>query len=282
MPSKPKPSPLPTWHQALGQASTDKRLDILRLIGACGSISQAAREAGVSYKAAWQAIDTLSNLAGTPLVERAVGGSGGGGALVTPAGQALLEGAEWMAQARQEVLARLAARPNASSPSSPFSSAQSPLALGLRTSMRNQLRAEVLGLSAHQGAVRVRLRIRGGATSVGGAGGAELQARITRDSAQLLDLRVGQSVLALCKATAVQVSTEGQGLPAATSSNALHGVVVRAAASGRSFMEASLHLNDGSHWVGMFSRQPEGPVLRVGDTAVARFDAAAVVIALEG
>ena len=38
------------------------------------------RQLGVSYKAAWQAIDTLTNLAGAPLVERTVGGSGGGGA----------------------------------------------------------------------------------------------------------------------------------------------------------------------------------------------------------
>ena len=60
----------------LGQHSTDKRIDILRRIGAGGSISEAARQAGVSYKAAWQAIETLSNLAGTPLVMKAVGGSG--------------------------------------------------------------------------------------------------------------------------------------------------------------------------------------------------------------
>ena len=58
---------------ALGHALTDKRIDILRQIGACGSISQAARAVGVSYKAAWQALDTLTNLAGSPLVSRAVG-----------------------------------------------------------------------------------------------------------------------------------------------------------------------------------------------------------------
>lgn len=42
----------------------DKRIDILRRIGDVGSISEAARRAGVSYKAAWQAIETLNNLAG--------------------------------------------------------------------------------------------------------------------------------------------------------------------------------------------------------------------------
>src|SRR6218665_3710708 len=39
---------------ALGHAHADKRIDILRHIGVCGSISQAARAVGVSYKAGWR------------------------------------------------------------------------------------------------------------------------------------------------------------------------------------------------------------------------------------
>jgi molybdate transport system regulatory protein len=66
--------------EALGHTISDKRLEILRRVGQSSSISQAAREAGISYKAAWQALDTLSNLSGWVLVERTVGGSGGGGA----------------------------------------------------------------------------------------------------------------------------------------------------------------------------------------------------------
>ena len=61
--------------KALGHSKTDKRIDILRRLQDAGSISEAARRAGVSYKAAWQAIDILSNLAGTPLVEKVVGGA---------------------------------------------------------------------------------------------------------------------------------------------------------------------------------------------------------------
>ncbi|WP_430749762.1 winged helix-turn-helix domain-containing protein, partial [Comamonas thiooxydans] len=60
--------------QALGYDMADRRIAILRGIAQSGSISQAARDVGVSYKAAWQAIDTLTNLAGVPLVERSVGG----------------------------------------------------------------------------------------------------------------------------------------------------------------------------------------------------------------
>ena len=56
------------YAQAFGHETTDKRLDILQRIGEVGSISEAARGANVSYKAAWQALETLSNLAGAPLV----------------------------------------------------------------------------------------------------------------------------------------------------------------------------------------------------------------------
>ena len=45
---------------------TDRRIDILRRIADVGSISEAARSAGMSYKSAWQAVETLTNLAGTP------------------------------------------------------------------------------------------------------------------------------------------------------------------------------------------------------------------------
>ena len=75
----------PTIHfeEALGSAVTDKRIEVLKAVQQVGSISEAARACGVSYKAAWQAVETLSNLAGVALIEKAVGGSGGGGAELT-------------------------------------------------------------------------------------------------------------------------------------------------------------------------------------------------------
>ena len=50
------------------------RVDLLAAIGETGSISQAAKALGVSYKGAWDAIDAMNNLAGEALVERATGG----------------------------------------------------------------------------------------------------------------------------------------------------------------------------------------------------------------
>ncbi|HET9817839.1 MAG TPA: hypothetical protein VFP92_01570 [Rhodanobacteraceae bacterium] len=59
------------------------RIALLERIAASGSISQAARDVGMSYKAAWDAMD---NLAAGPLVARKVGGRHGGGTQPTARG----------------------------------------------------------------------------------------------------------------------------------------------------------------------------------------------------
>ena len=60
-----------------------QRIALLQHIAEQGSITRAAKSAGMSYKAAWDAIDELNNLAQKPLVERIVGGKGGGCLLYT-------------------------------------------------------------------------------------------------------------------------------------------------------------------------------------------------------
>lgn len=60
-----------------------QRIALLAQIAELGSITRAAKAVGISYKGAWDAIDELNNLAERPLVERSVGGKGGGGARLT-------------------------------------------------------------------------------------------------------------------------------------------------------------------------------------------------------
>ena len=62
------------------------RIALLAAIQQTGSITGAAKAVGMSYKAAWDAIDTMNNLAGTALVVRATGGKGGGGTTLTREG----------------------------------------------------------------------------------------------------------------------------------------------------------------------------------------------------
>ncbi|EYC51926.1 ModE family transcriptional regulator [Hylemonella gracilis str. Niagara R] len=260
--------------EVLGFEASDKRIDILRRIGQVGSISEAARGAGVSYKAAWQALETLGNLAGLPLVEKVVGGSGGGGAALTAAGQRVLQAADALARARQQALASLDSK---AGDGAATGAASSRAASALRTSMRNQFACTVGTLRPVQGQVRVQLLL-----AREGEAPLALHARITRESAQLLGLRPGLPVLALCKATAVRVT----GQPARARADALDatnvwaGVVTRAsrAAAGG---EVSLRLSaksgaSGPHIVGFAAA---GHGLRAGQTATIGLDESAVVIA---
>lgn len=66
------------------------KIDLLRQVAEGRSISAAARAMGLTYKRAWLLIDTLNRGFGRPVVEAVAGGRGGGGARLTPLGQALI------------------------------------------------------------------------------------------------------------------------------------------------------------------------------------------------
>ncbi len=63
------------------------RIGLLEAIDRRGSISGAAREVGISYKTAWDAVDAMNNASERPLVHRAAGGVGGGGTMLTEEGK---------------------------------------------------------------------------------------------------------------------------------------------------------------------------------------------------
>ena len=242
----------------LGYAQADKRIQILQLVGQQGSISQAARVAGISYKAAWQAIHTLTNLTGEPLVDSSVGGSGGGGARLTPAGERLLRTADQLLAARQDVLARV-------------NGAASPALAGPRTSMRNHLRCTVRRLEgggARDPMARAVLAL---------DGGGELASLITRESAELLGLAPGLPVLALCKATAVRVQAWQASAALGDGVNALQARVLRVS-RGAQRDEVTVTLEDSPMQLVGFAAHPNR--LRAGSRARALVDESAVVIAL--
>jgi molybdate transport system regulatory protein len=66
------------------------KIDLLKRVDASRSISAAAREMQMSYKRAWQLIDSMNRDFGRPVVTTATGGSGGGGAALTDVGRALV------------------------------------------------------------------------------------------------------------------------------------------------------------------------------------------------
>lgn len=86
------------------------KAELMEQIAQTGSISAAGRAMGMSYKRAWQLVETLNAMFEAPLISSARGGAAGGGARLTETGQVVL--ARWRAleaQARQGAEAEIAA-----------------------------------------------------------------------------------------------------------------------------------------------------------------------------
>ncbi|MDR6961133.1 molybdate transport system regulatory protein [Pseudomonas brassicacearum] len=158
-----------------------QRIALLQHIAEQGSITRAAKSAGLSYKAAWDAIDELNNLADQPLVERSVGGKGGGGAKLSAEGQRVLR----LYQRLQALQAQLLEASEDAGDLGLLSR------LMLRTSARNQLHGTVQSIEAQGHNDRIRLEL---------ARGLVIEAQITHDSTLRLELEIGTEVVALIKA----------------------------------------------------------------------------------
>lgn len=60
---------------------------LLENIRKTGSITNAAKEMKMAYRQAWQLVKEMNERAESPLVEKLLGGKGGGGAKLTEAGE---------------------------------------------------------------------------------------------------------------------------------------------------------------------------------------------------
>ena len=83
----------PTLRVLMGAATAlgPGKARLLELIEETGSISQAAKRLGMSYRRAWLLVDAMNRDFKDALVETARGGERGGGARVTPAGREAAE-----------------------------------------------------------------------------------------------------------------------------------------------------------------------------------------------
>lgn len=176
-------------------ARRPQRIELLQHIAEQGSITRAAKSAGLSYKGAWDAIDELNNLAPHPLVERSVGGKGGGGAKLSADGERVLRLYQKLQTLQAQVL-------EAAEEAGDLDLLGR---LMLRTSARNQLQGRVQAIEAHGRSDRVRLDL---------GDDLSLEARITHDSTLSLGLDIGSPVVALIKAGWLQLLAADQPSPA--------------------------------------------------------------------
>jgi molybdate transport system regulatory protein len=66
------------------------KIGLLEAIDREGSISAAGRALGMSYRRAWELVDAMNRFLGSPAVAASIGGTNGGGAVLTDAGRGLI------------------------------------------------------------------------------------------------------------------------------------------------------------------------------------------------
>ena len=66
------------------------RVHLLKAIQEMGSLSKAAKSLNISYKKAWQLLDSMNKSAKNPVTINSIGGKGGGGAELTEYGKSLV------------------------------------------------------------------------------------------------------------------------------------------------------------------------------------------------
>lgn len=163
------------------------RIHLLSKIAELGSISQAAKSMKMSYKAAWDAVNHMNNLAGEPLLHRTTGGKGGGSTTLTERGQQLISNFQRIEQVHQRFLQELS-QDTGNIIDDLFVLKR----LSMKTSARNQFFGKVKAIQT--GAIN-------DAVEISIAGGHSIIATVTRESTQELDLKIGSEVFALIKAS---------------------------------------------------------------------------------
>jgi molybdate transport system regulatory protein len=76
-------------------------VELLQLIEETGSINQAAKKMGMSYKKAWEIVSRLNEKVGSPMVITATGGEKGGGSTISEEAKKMIE---WYVALRERFL----------------------------------------------------------------------------------------------------------------------------------------------------------------------------------
>lgn len=220
---------------AMGSFLGDKRIRLLEAIDKFGSISQAAKAVPFSYKAAWDAVDDMNNVAPEPLVKRAAGGRHGGGTELTAFARRLIAFYRALEKESQLALEKLTRNLEQSGVCDVADFRQVLRRMSMKTSARNQFAGPVESIK--EGLVDSEVSLRLSPTLL-------LTAIVTRESAEKLGLIAGREVLAFVKASSILLMAGDDGRISAR--NRFTGCVTHIH-SGQVNAEVTLEMPDGQH-----------------------------------
>jgi molybdate transport system regulatory protein len=260
------------WLAAGGrQLGGADRIALLAAIATHGSITQAAKAVGMSYKGAWDAVEAMNNLAGAPLVERLTGGKGGGGTRLTGRGAQLVAQFRRMEELHRRFVEQLGRQQEAESLPD-IHDINLLQVLNMKTSARNQFLGTVETVTRGSVNDEVVLAI---------VGGQRIVAVVTHESAESLGLVPGAQAFALVKASSVIVAVAAEGARL-SARNQLAGTVARVV-PGAVNAEVTIALPGGGTIAATVTRDSaEMLELAAGMPATALFKASSVIVGMPG
>ena len=174
----------------------EKRIVLLHAIKEHGSISKAAKAVPMSYKSAWEAVDTMNSLSPEPIVSRETGGKDGGGTTITEYGETLLKNYALLKEEHTRFLERLSEMTNIQS-----GTFQTMERLAMQISARNQIQAKVLSVLSHHVNAKIVLELKSGQI---------LYSVITQEAVENLHIVEGQMVTAIFKSNNVLLTSDNE------------------------------------------------------------------------
>jgi molybdate transport system regulatory protein len=244
---------------------SDVRISLLEKIGQYGSITQAAKAVGISYKTAWDAVDVMNNLSGGSLVASATGGKGGGGTHLTDAGVKLVQTYRMIQKEHERFLSNIRAGVDDFDNYYPVIR---------RLSMKNSARNQFFGRVTHilTGSISSEIRIAISDKD-------EIAAIITHESLENLEIKVGCEIWVLIKSSNVILGIEDNNFTLSVP-NCLHGTVLRMT-EGKDSSDVVLVLDGGNTVSAIISNVSIKKMgLKVGMEASAIFQASSILLGM--
>jgi molybdate transport system regulatory protein len=243
-----------------------EQIRLLQAIDAHGSITNAAKAAGISYKTAWDTINRINNLADTPLVERLAGGKGGGGTRLTVAGKNIIAQFAILEEEHGRFLDNLSQR---------LVNGDGLYTLLRRITMKVSARNVFSGTISHiqPGAINAEVVLTL-------AGGAPLTATVTNGAVTNLGLKVGMSAYAIVKASSIIVGTDLH--DARVSARNIFCGTIAKLISGPVSAEVDIEIGGGNILSAVITNESAtGLELQEGAHACALFKASSVIIGVD-
>lgn len=243
----------------------DPVIAMLEAIAENGSINRAAKAVGLSYKAAWERIETINNLSPTPLVLRKTGGSGGGGTVLTEEGVLFLQRAKLFGKELEKFVNLFH-----DTPEDAYEMLRTLKNMEMKISARNVWLGNVKQIE--QGVVN-------SVVTVGLKGEDSIVSMITDNSVKRLGLELGKEVHVIVKAPSVMLSLDGD--PARISArNILTGEINRIS-PGAVNDEVIINIAGGNTVTTILtSNSVKKLALKPGDTVHAVIKASSVILAI--